>query len=345
MIKEFEIIQPDDFHIHLRQGEFLKHTVEYASKFKKILVMPNLKPPITSIEMAKKYREEILSYSKKNTIEPYLTLYLNENLNKNEIKEIKNYPWLLGIKLYPSGVTTNSEEGISNIEKFFPYFELMEKHKVYLMIHGEINDNKVDIFEREKKYIEKDLLILRNKFPELKITFEHISTKEAIEFINEHENIACTVTPQHLLLTRNDLFLDGIQPHNFCFPILKTKEDQDAIAKEILSGNPKFFAGTDSAPHPKIKKESHRGPAGVFSAPIAIELYLTFFEQNHCFDKNIIENFLSINGSKFYNLPINQKKIKILKKPFTVPESYPFGKETVIPIWAGKTLEWSVEYA
>ncbi|MFN3604418.1 MAG: dihydroorotase [Leptonema sp. (in: bacteria)] len=345
-MQEIEITQPNDFHIHLRQDDFLKDTLNHAKKFKKILVMPNLKPPIVKIKQAEEYRKQILFYIKKDSLElePYFTLYLNQDTDKKELKKFRNYPWLLGIKLYPSGVTTNSEYGIDKIEHFYSYFELMEKYRIPLMVHAEANDETIDFFDREKVFIETHLTKIRNKFPELKITLEHVSTKIGVDFVKEFNNIGGTVTPHHLLLTRNDLFIPCLQPHLYCLPILKRKEDQGAIAKEVLLGNPKFFAGTDSAPHPREKKEANCCAAGIFSSTIAIELYVTFFELHHSLDKTLIENFLSINGCKFYDLPIHSNTIKILRSSFTIPESYPLGKKAVIPMWAGKTLHWKASF-
>lgn len=299
MIQKIEIIQPDDFHVHLRQREYLKDTVQYVKKFKKILVMPNLQPPIITIQQAENYRKEILSYRTNSLFEPYMTLYLNKHLPKQELTRFQDYSWLLGIKLYPSGVTTNSELGIDKIEEYFSYFELMEKYKIPLLIHAEVNDNTIDFFDREKVFIDLYLTRIRNIFPELKIVLEHVSTKEGVDFVLESKNIAATVTPHHLLLTRNDLFLPKLNPHHYCLPILKTKRDREAIAKAVLSGNPKFFAGTDSAPHPQKKKECHYSSAGIFTSPIAIELYITFFEINHMLEKTLSKVFFLLTEVNF----------------------------------------------
>lgn len=355
-MKIAEIIQPDDFHLHLRDGIYLKHTVTYSSKYARAIIMPNLKPPITSIEQAKSYRNEILNIN--SDFYPLMTLYLNQNIKKEELKKFPDIPWLLGIKLYPSGATTHSDYGVkvSELEYFYSYFELMEKYNIPLLVHGEVADYEVDFFEREKVFIENHLIPIREKFPYLKIVLEHVSSKEGVDFVNQYDLTAATVTPQHLLLTRNDLFFGGINPHNFCLPIVKTQHDKEAIAKEVLQGNPKFFAGTDSAPHPKHKKESCCGPAGIFSAPISIELYLQFFEDygksfyNKDPDKDLlenkevinrIENFLSKFGADFYGLEYNKKTISIHKQEFSIPQEYPLGNETVVPMWAGKTLKYT----
>ncbi len=340
------IIQPDDFHVHLREGEILKDTVFYSSKYGKVVVMPNLKTPITNIKRAEEYKNQILKYN--FTFSPLMTLYLNSLLKKEELKEIPNHHWLLGIKLYPSGATTHSEEGVkvSEIEKFYSYFELMEKYNIPLMVHGEVPDYEIDFFDRERVFIEKYLVPIREKFPSLKITLEHVSSKEGVQFVNCFQNTAATVTPQHLFLTRNDLFYGGINPHHFCLPIVKTIEDRDAIIKEVLNGNPKFFAGTDSAPHPIYKKESCCGPAGVFTAPISIELYIYFFllhqNKNESYFSiemiNKIENFLARSGSDFYNLEYNQKKLLIYTEELEIPEQYPLGDSFVVPMWSGKKL-------
>ena len=341
MNKIAQIIQPDDFHLHLRDGEYLKHTVPYSSKFGRAVIMPNLKPPITSIKQALEYKNRILEINP--SFRPLMTLYLNSSVKKEELKEIPNLDWLLGIKLYPSGATTHSEDGVkvSELEKFYIYFELMEKYQIPLMVHGEVSDYEIDFFEREKIFIEKYLIHLREKFPRLKIILEHVSSKEGVDFVNQFDNTAATVTPQHLLLTRNDLFFGGIQPHHFCLPIVKSSKDQEAIAQEVLKGNPKFFAGTDSAPHPKNKKESCCGPAGVFTAPIAIELYLYFFEKHNKMDWNLIEKFLSKYGADFYGFEYNKKTLSIFQEAFHIPKDYPLGKETVVPMWAGRTLNYT----
>jgi dihydroorotase len=341
MNKIAQIIQPDDFHVHLRDGEYLKHTVQYSSKYGRAVIMPNLKPPITSIKQAWEYKNRILEINP--SFGPLMTLYLNPSVKKEELKEIPSLDWLLGIKLYPSGATTHSEEGvkISELEKFYAYFELMEKYQIPLMVHGEVSDYEIDFFEREKIFIEKYLINIREKFPKLKIILEHVSSKVGVDFVNSYDNTAATVTPQHLHLTRNDLFFGGIQPHHFCLPIVKTAKDQEAIAQEVLKGNPKFFAGTDSAPHPKNKKESCCGPAGVFSAPISIELYLYFFEKHNKMDWSLIEKFLSKYGADFYGLEYNKRNLSIFQEPLYIPQEYPLGKETVVPMWAGKTLNYT----
>lgn len=358
MKKIAEIIQPDDFHVHLRDNEYLKDTVRYSSKFGRIVVMPNLKPPVITIKQAKEYRNRILNVFK--DINPLMTLYLHPSTNPDDLREFHNYDWLIGVKLYPAGATTNSEEGINvaYLEKYYPLFELMEKYKIPLMIHGEVPDNTIDFFEREKIFIEKYLIKLRDTFRELKIVLEHVSSKEGVDFVNHHDNIAATVTPQHILMTRNDIFKDGINPHNFCLPVLKTHEDKEAIAKEVFHGNPKFFAGTDSAPHPRHKKESCCGSAGIFSSPVAIELYLEFFEEygktyyqsnrsilSHLEIQKKVENFLSKFGAQFYGLTYNEKKLIIYENEITIPDTYPLGNETVVPMWAGKHLKYSTQLA
>lgn len=354
MNKIGEIIQPDDFHLHLRDGIYLKHTVSYSSKYGRAIIMPNLKPPVTSIKQAEEYRKEILNINP--NFYPLMTLYLNKSLKQEELKEFPEIPWLLGIKLYPAGATTHSDYGVNMAEiyQFYSYFEKMEKYHIPLMIHAEVADYEVDFFEREKIFIENYLIEIREKFPNLKITFEHVSTKEGVEFVKNYQNTAATVTPHHLLLTRNDIFHGGINPHYFCLPVVKTTKDREAIALEVLKGNPKFFAGTDSAPHPKHKKESCCGPAGIFTAPISIELYIEFFEIyaksyyniNHLGEKpeliQLIENFMSKFGANFYGLEYNKKTISIYKKEHTIPEEYPLGNDKVVPMWAGKTLHYTI---
>ncbi|MCS7205670.1 MAG: dihydroorotase [Leptospiraceae bacterium] len=348
----FKLPKADDFHLHLRDGIYLKHTVPYTAKsYARAVIMPNIKPPVTSIVLAKNYRERIIqNVPSDTTFEPLMTLYLNPQVKLQEIQEIPHHPEIIGIKLYPSGATTHSEEGVETIEDFYPYFEFMEKYHVPLMIHAEVVDPDVDIFDREKVFIDRHLIKIRESFPELKITFEHVSTREAVDFVNAYRNTAATITPQHLLLTRNELLVGGIRPHHYCLPVVKTKEDQKAILEQIVKQNPKFFAGTDSAPHPKQKKESHRGPAGIFTSPISIELYFfAFFSyiKNQSLDITVLEdlmqNFLCRFGSEYYGLPINQnKELYLVEEEFVIPDSYPFGDEEVVPLWAGEKLPWKI---
>ncbi len=338
-----KIIKPDDFHVHLRDNEFLKDTVYYSSlHFAKVLVMPNLIPPVTSISMAENYRNRILeSVPSGKNFQPLMTLYLNQNLSLLEIKKCSRIPWLLGIKLYPAGATTHSEFGVSRIEDYYLHFEVMEEYSVPLMVHAEVPDYDIDFFDREKVFLDKYLETLRNKFPKLKIVLEHVSTKEGVEFVNSYSNIGATVTPQHLLLTRNDLFHWGLHPHHYCLPIVKTSKDREAIIEQIIKGNPKFFAGTDSAPHPVEKKETSFASAGIFNAPVSVPLYTKIFDDYKALHN--LENFLSKFGADFYNLEYNQEFILIEKQETKIPESYPLGVSKVIPIWAGKTISYSVK--
>lgn len=343
--------KPDDFHVHLRDGAVLKDTVSYtASRYYRAVVMPNLKPPVISVKQARDYRERILScVSSEDDFFPLMTLYLHAELRKEEIKEIAEHPWLLGIKLYPAMATTNSEEGIGNIEAFYGYFELMEKYRVPLLIHAEVPDSSIDYFEREKVFIDRHLLKLRETFPELKITFEHVSTKEGVEFVKAYPNTAATVTPQHILLTRNDLFEGGLRPHHFCLPVVKTRADKEAILEEIIAGNPKFFAGTDSAPHPRRKKETSVVAAGVFTSPVSVELYC-YAIYSYAREKKGIENpgeiqkllqdFLCRFGAGYYGYPgyEGKQQVVVVEEELEIPQTYRFGEEEVVPLRAGEKL-------
>ena len=270
-----------------------------------------------------------------------MTLFFSGSLNNDEIKKVSDSKVVHGIKLYPSGVTTNSDNGIDTIEKCFNIFELMQEHEVPLLIHGESNDKAVDIFDREKVFIDKHLSEINSEFPDLRIVFEHISTKDAVDFVVGTNNKICaTITPQHLLLDRNDLLSDGIKPHHYCLPILKRSEDRLAIIEAAVSGSQKFFLGTDSAPHFRHQKESSCGCAGIYSAAYAMELYTSIFESENALDK--LENFSSKFGADFYKLPYSKSKIKLIKKEFRIPAKITIENEEIIPLFAGETLSWQL---
>ena len=270
-----------------------------------------------------------------------MTLFFNDALDEEEIKKVSNSDIIHGIKLYPSGVTTNSNDGVDTIDKCFHLFELMQKHGVPLLIHAETNDKNIDIFDREKFFIDRHLTQIHIEFPDLRIVFEHISSKEAVDFVMSANNkVGATITPQHMLLDRNDLLSNGIKPHHYCLPIVKRAEDRLAIIEAAISGSQKFFLGTDSAPHFRHQKESSCGCAGIYSAAYAMELYVLIFEAENALDK--LENFSSKFGADFYKLPYNKSKIKLIKKELEIPTKIDIGNEEIIPFFAGETLSWQL---
>ena len=339
---ELIIIKPDDMHLHLREGDILKYVCkDTAKQFARAIVMPNLQAPIINVDQAEKYYLDIKKNVGIYNFEPLMTLFFTDLLNSDEIKKVSDSEIVHGIKLYPSGVTTNSDNGIDSIEKCFNIFELMQKHEVPLLIHGETNDKSVDIFDREKVFIDRHLSQIHSKFPDLRIVFEHISTKEAVDFvIGTNDKVGATITPQHILLDRNDLLSGGIKPHHYCLPILKRIEDRLAIIKAAVSGSKNFFLGTDSAPHFRHQKESSCGCAGIYSAAYAMELYASIFESENALDK--LENFSSKFGADFYKLPYSKSRIKLIKKEFKIPAKITIGNEEIIPLFANETLSWQL---
>lgn len=341
-MQSLTITQPDDWHLHLRDGDFLTQTVPAtASTFARAIVMPNLTPPVTNHVEAKDYRERILrnnSYS----FTPLMTLYLTDNTNAETISQGKNSGIIFGCKLYPAGATTNSDCGVTNVKNIYPALEAMADVGLPLLIHGEVTHDTVDIFDREKIFIDTVLDPIVQKFPGLKIVLEHITTKDAADYVAEgSDNLGATITVHHLLYNRNDMLVGGIKPHYYCLPILKRNTHQEALISAATSGNKKFFLGTDSAPHVQSKKESSCGCAGIYSAPYALPLYAEVFEQANALDK--LEAFASFYGADFYGLERNKKTITLIKQPLTIPTELPFGATHVIPIQAGQTLSWQVK--
>ncbi|WP_028388955.1 dihydroorotase [Legionella fairfieldensis] len=335
------ITQPDDWHVHFRDGLFLQHTVPATARhFSRALVMPNLKPALTTIAEVVAYRERILKVLQENTsFSPLMTLYLNENVTTDELEKIKNYPYILGAKLYPAGVTTNSEEGVRSLRGLYPLLETMQQQNLVLQIHGEITHG--DIFYREEEFINTCLVPLIHNFPKLRIVLEHISTKTAVEFISQAgEQVVATITPHHLFYNRNQLFAGGLRPHYYCLPVLKKESDQNALQMAVTSGNRKFFAGTDSAPHPLSAKENACGCAGIYSAPFAVALYAQIFESLDCLAN--LSDFLGRFGAEFYHQPVNQTQLVLRKEAQLIPDILPLGQEPVVPVAAGETLQWSI---
>ncbi|MCB0278084.1 MAG: dihydroorotase [Calditrichaeota bacterium] len=336
------IIKPDDWHLHLRDGDFLKSVVNHTARvFKRAIIMPNLKPPVVTVQQANDYYQRIMeAVQPQYEFQPLMTLYLTSSTTKNEIRLASESEHVHAIKLYPAGATTNSAAGLQQITDAYPLFSEMEKNSLPLLIHGEVTHNDVDIFDREAVFIDEILTPITQQFPALKIVFEHITSKTAVDFVLETPaNVAATITAHHLLANRNDMLVGGIKPHYYCLPVLKQESDRITLLNAATSGNPKFFLGTDSAPHPQSEKESACGCAGSYTAAQAIELYATAFESVNKLDQ--LEQFASINGAKFYGLPVNTEKITLSKKEQQIPELYPFANQNVVPFWAGKKIQWS----
>ena len=341
MINELIIPRPDDMHLHLREGKMLKVVSQHsASQFGRAIIMPNLKNPVINTELAHIYYDEIKKYTKTHQFEPLMTIYFNEGLTLEELKKIKASSKIIGIKLYPKGVTTNSNKGINSFESGYKIFEMMEELDIPLLIHGEVNDKSVDIFDRERIFIEKHLSKVHKEFPNLKIVLEHISTKDSTEFVKDSsKKIAATITPQHLLYNRNELFSGGLRPHAFCLPVLKREEHRVAVLNAAISGNPKFFLGTDSAPHKRAEKESSCGCAGIYSALNAMEIYAEIFDQNNAIEK--LENFCSKFGADFYKLNQNKEKLKLTRSKNKVPTVIKIDNDDVVPLMAGQEIGWN----
>ena len=336
------LIQPDDWHLHVRQGEVLKTVISHtARQFARAIIMPNLQPPVSTVEQALAYRNEIITaLPQGSSFNPLMTLYLTNTTSQNEVKKAAESEYIHAIKLYPAGATTNSASGVSHLQSIYPVLETMEQVDLPLLIHGEVTDSDCDIFDREKMFIESSLKDIVDHFPNLPIVVEHVTTEEAVDFVLSTSNkIAATITPQHLLFNRNAILVGGIRPHHYCLPILKREKHRQALIKAATSGNPKFFLGTDSAPHTKTAKENSCGCAGCYSAYAALELYAEVFDQADSLDK--LEGFASFFGADFYRLPRNTKTITLQKKSWTVPESYQLKDEQIIPLKASETLSWS----
>ncbi|MCL1886946.1 MAG: dihydroorotase [Betaproteobacteria bacterium] len=340
-IDRIEITRPDDWHLHLRDGEVLKSVIGHsAAQFRRAIIMPNLRPPVTTTELAYQYRQRIMASAPAGSgFEPLMTLYLTDNTSSDEVRIAKESGIIFGIKLYPAGATTNSDAGVTDLSKCTKALEAMQLYGMPLLMHGEVTDPMVDIFDREAVFIDRVLLPLRKSFPELKIVFEHITTKEAAQYVQQAEgSIGATITAHHLLFNRNAIFTNGICPHYYCLPVLKREENRKALIQAATSGNERFFIGTDSAPHPKHLKENACGCAGCYTALHAIELYAKTFDENHALER--FEAFASLNGAKFYGLPPNDEKITLVRQPWIIPDQLPFGDETVVPLMSGNRLEW-----
>ncbi len=341
---QITLTQPDDWHLHLRDNDMLAETVPATARcFSRAIVMPNLVPPVTTAELAMAYKGRIQSLIPAGSnFEPLMTLYLTNDTTADDIIAAKA-AGVPASKLYPAGATTNSESGVSSLTSLYPVFQAMSDAGMLLLIHGEVTENHVDIFDREKEFIDQHLKPIVANFPDLKVVLEHITTKDAAEFVGAAgDNLAATITPQHLLLNRNDLLVGGIKPHNYCLPVLKRNTHQQALREVVKSGSPKFFLGTDSAPHEQSKKENACGCAGCYSAWSAIELYAQVFEELDALDK--LEGFASFYGADFYGMPRNTQTITLVKQDWTVPESInlPNGNP-IVPFFAGHKLGWRLQ--
>lgn len=337
--------RPDDWHLHLRDGEQLRAVLPHTAKqFARAIVMPNLRPPVVTVEMALAYRARILAAlpaALQSDFEPLMTLYLTDNTAPSEIIRAKESGVIHGVKLYPAGATTNSDAGVTDIAKCYATLAAMEQSNLPLLVHGEVTDADVDVFDREKFFIDRILAPLTDRFPGLRIVFEHVTTRDAVQFVAEASgHIAATITAHHLLLNRNAIFQGGIRPHHYCLPVLKREIHRQALLEAATSGNPKFFLGTDSAPHSQINKENACGCAGIFTAHAAIELYAAAFEQMGALNK--LEAFASFHGADFYQLPRNTSSITLKKESWVVPEQFDFAGEQLIPLYAGNPVNWKL---
>lgn len=335
------LTRPDDWHLHLRDGAALAAVVgASAAQFARAIVMPNLKPPVTTVEQARAYRSRILAALPADSrFEPLMTLYLTDNTAADEIRRASDSEFVHAVKLYPAGATTNSDAGVTDLRRTWPALDAMQASGLPLLIHGEVTDPSVDVFDREARFIDEVLIPLRRDFPALKVVLEHITTAQAAQYVNDAPDpIAATITAHHLLWNRNAIFTGGLRPHWYCLPVLKREEHRRALVGAATSGNPRFFLGTDSAPHAARLKEHAAACAGCYTAPHALELYATAFERAGALDK--LEGFASIHGPAFYGLKRNTETVRLLREPFEIPVDLPFGADRIVPLAAGETLNW-----
>lgn len=342
-MNELVIRQPDDWHIHLRDDDALKVTVPHvAAQFGRAIIMPNLRPPITTVDAAAAYRERILAARPvDSSFEPLMTLYLTDTTSPEEIAKAKAAGFVKGVKLYPAGATTNSDAGVTSIEKTYPALAEMAAQGIPLLVHGEVTDSTIDLFDREAAFIEQVLKPLLNKFPDLQVVFEHITTADAAAFVRSAgERVGATMTAHHLLYNRNAIFQGGVRPHYYCLPVLKREWHREALVDAATSGSKQFFLGTDSAPHARLTKEANCGCAGCYTAGEAMEMYAMAFDAAGALDK--LEGFASLHGPAFYGLPVNDRKVVLRRANTIVPASYPYvNGDTLVPLEAGNTLAWN----
>jgi dihydroorotase len=337
------ITRPDDWHLHLRDGRAMADVVgATAAVFGRAVVMPNLRPPVTSVDQALDYRGRILAALPAGSVfEPLMTLYLTDLTRPDEVPRARD-AGLVGFKLYPAGATTNSDAGVTDFDRVAPALEAMESCGLALLVHGEVTNPEVDIFDREKVFIDRVLAPLLRRHEGLRVVFEHVTTKDAVEFVQASSpRIGATITPQHLLLNRNDMLVGGVKPHHYCLPVLKREAHRQALLAAATGADRRFFLGTDSAPHGRSTKENHCGCAGCYSAHAALALYAEVFDAAGALER--LEGFASFHGADFYGLPRNRDRIRLVRDSWTVPESYPFGDDVVVPLRAGEEITWRVE--
>ncbi|MFT7132297.1 MAG: dihydroorotase [Cyclobacteriaceae bacterium] len=343
-MRSLTLTRPDDWHVHLRDGSYLPATVgDIARYFGRALIMPNLVPPVDSVDAARQYRDRILALvPRESTFKPMMTLYLTRNTTPAVIREAKQAGFVLAFKLYPAGATTNSEAGIDSIKSLYPLFEVMQEVNMPLAVHGEVTDPQIDIFDREAVFIDRHLRDISETFPDLRLILEHITTGNSVDFVKSAgPNVAATITAHHLLYNRNDMLVGGIKPLYYCLPVLKRNTHQHALLEAATGGNSKFFLGTDSAPHPRSAKENACGcAAGCYTAHAAIELYAEVFAEVDALHK--LEGFASFFGADFYQVPRNTDTITLQESSWTVPEWLPFGSEQLMPIRTGTSVAWQV---
>jgi dihydroorotase len=342
--RTLRLVRPDDWHLHLRDGPALRAVVPASAQvFRRAIVMPNLEPPVTTTDAARRYRERIRqALPSESAFEPLMTLYLTDATPAGEIARAKASGFVHAVKYYPAGATTHSQSGVTALARVYPALAAMERHGVVLSIHGEVTDPDVDVFDRERVFVERELAAVVRDFPALRIVLEHVTTQDAAQFVMAApSNVAATITPQHLLYSRNALFAGGLRPHLYCLPVLKREVHRRALIAAATSGNPKFFLGTDSAPHAKGAKEHACGCAGCYSAPVALPCYAEAFEDAGALDR--LEGFASLHGPAFHGLPPNDDAITLVREAWRVPDALPFGEETIVPLRAGENLRWRVD--
>lgn len=338
------LLRPDDWHSHLRDGDALPQTCTDMSRYMgRVVVMPNLVPPVTTVRLAAEYRQRILraSQGQVRQFEPLMTLYLTDTTSPADIHEAAATPWMAGVKLYPAGATTNSAAGVNSLEALYPVLETMAEVDLPLLVHGEVTDAEVDIFDREAAFIDQHLAPIVSRFPTLRVVLEHITTADAVEFVSGcGPQVAATITAHHLLLNRNDMLVGGIKPHYYCLPILKRRQHQDALRAAATGNDRSFFLGTDSAPHEQTAKESACGCAGIYTAHASLELYTEVFEEMQALDR--LEDFASRRGPDFYRRPVNEDTLMLRRVAWDVPKRLPLGDTHMIPLRAGETLRWQI---
>ncbi len=348
-LSSLTISRPDDWHLHLRDGEAMQSVIGHSARqFGRAIVMPNLKPPVTTTDMALQYRDRVYQAMRAagvegGSFEPLMTLYLTDNTTGEEIRKAKESGAVYAVKLYPAGATTNSDAGVTDLlGRCGPALEAMQQHNLPLLVHGEVTDPEVDLFDREAVFIDRVLIPLRERYPELRVVLEHVTTKDGVDYVMQAEgHIGATITAHHLLYNRNALFLGGIRPHWYCLPVLKRETHRQALVEAATSGHSRFFLGTDSAPHPRGLKEHACGCAGAYTAFHAMELYATAFDAVGRLDN--LEAFASRNGPAFYGLPVNEGVLTLERTDLQIPDELPLGRTTVVPLASGETLQWKVQ--